>query len=39
MDREKVTWTRTAEPDSGTMCHAQVDEKALEEFKQEGELL
>lgn len=39
MDREKVTRPRTAEPDGGTMCHTQGDEKALEEFKQEGELL
>lgn len=39
MDRERVTQTRTPEPDGGIMCHAQVDEKALEEFKQEGEIL
>lgn len=39
MNREKVTRTRTAEPDGGIGCHAQVDEKALEEFKREGEIL
>ena len=30
MDRERVTQTRTPEPDGGIMCHAQVDEKALD---------